>query len=93
MDPRIAERVKRVLLQGVTRRSEMRTHLTIYVEDNFKDIPRSNTAFYPSDRALSSLMYRGLLLNRYSHMDEERVLALVRIYIPFIYEAKFANDT
>ena len=51
------ERVKKMLLLGVTQRSEMRRHLNVFVSENFPDVSELDASFYPSDQALSSLMY------------------------------------
>ena len=71
------ELIKRSLLKGITRRSDLRGVISLYNEDNFTDVKLTDSSFYPSDSTLSSIMYRCMLHNRYSHMDEERVLALV----------------
>ena len=52
------ERVKKMLLLGVTQWSEMRRHLNVFVAENFPDVSELDSSFYPSDQALSSLMYR-----------------------------------
>ena len=51
------EHVKKMLLLGVTQRSEMRRHLNVFVAENFPDVSELDSSFYPSDQALSSLMY------------------------------------
>ena len=72
------ERVKKMLLLGVTQRSEMRRHINIFVAENFPDISKLDSLFYPSDQALSSLMYQAMILHRQTHIDQEHVLRLVR---------------
>ena len=72
------ERVKKMLLLGVTQWSEMRRHLNVFVAENFPDVSELDSFFYPSDQALSSLMYRSMILHRQMHIDQERVLRLVR---------------
>ena len=72
------ECVKKMLLLGMTHQSEMRRHLNIFVAENFPDISELDSSFYPSDQALSSLMYRSMILHRQKHIDQERVLRLVR---------------
>ena len=72
------ERVKKMLLLGVNQWSEMRRHLNIFVSENFPDVSELDSSFYPSDQALSSLMYRSMILHRQTHIDQERVLRLVR---------------
>ena len=72
------EHVKKMLLLGVTQRSEMRRHINVFVVKNFPDISELDSSFYPSDQALSSLMYRAMILHRQMHIDQERVLRLVR---------------
>ena len=72
------EHVKKMLLLGVTQRSEMRRHLNIFVAENFPDISELDSSFYPSDQALSSLMYQLMILHRQTHIDQEHVLRLVR---------------
>ena len=76
-DSRVRERVRKMLLMGVTQRSEMRRHLNVYVEENFPSVCKLDTSFYPSDQCLSSIMYRAMLLHRHSHLDQEKVLSLV----------------
>ena len=44
----------------------------------FPDVSELDSSFYPSDRALSSLMYRSMIIHRQTHIDQERVLRLVR---------------
>ena len=72
------EHVKKMLLLGVTQQSEMRRHINIFVAENFPDISELDSLFYPSDQALSSLMYWVMILHRQMHIDQERVLRLVR---------------
>ena len=72
------ERVKKMLLLGVTQRSEMRRHINIFVAENFPDVSELDSSFYPSDQALSSSMYQAMILHRQTHIDQERVLRLVR---------------
>ena len=72
------EHVKKMLLIGVTQQSEMRRHLNIFVAENFPDVSELDSSFYPSDQSLSSLMYRSMILHRQMHIDQERVLRLVR---------------
>ena len=72
------ERVKKMLLLGVTQRSEMRRHINVFVAENFPDVSELDSLFYPSDQALSSLMYWAMILHRQMHIDQERVLRLVR---------------
>ena len=72
------ERVKKMLLLGVTQRSEMRRHINVFVAKNFPDVSKLDSLFYPSDQALSSLMYWVMILHRQMHIDQERVLRLVR---------------
>ena len=77
VDSRVWERVRKMLLMGMTQRSEMRRHLNVYIEENFPSISKLDTSFYPSDQCLSSIMYRAMLLHHHSHLDQEKVLALV----------------
>ena len=70
--------MKKMLLLGVTQWSEMRRHLNVFVAENFTDVSKLDSSFYPSDQALSSLMYRLMILHRQTHIDQERVLRLVR---------------
>ena len=72
------ERVKKMLLLGMTQWSEMRRHLNVFVAKNFPDVSKLDSSFYPSDQALSSLMYRSMILHRQMHIDQERVLRFVR---------------
>ena len=72
------ERVKKMLLLGVTQQSEMRRHINIFVAENFPDVSELDFLFYPSDQVLSSLMYRAMILHRQMHIDQEHVLRLVR---------------
>ena len=64
---RVRERVWKMLLMGVTQRSEMHRHLNIFVEENFPSVSNLDTSFYPSDQSLSSIMYRAMILHRHSH--------------------------
>ena len=72
------ERVKKMLLLGVTQRSEMMRHINIFVAENFPDVSELDSSFYPSDQVLSSLMYQAMILHRQMYIDQERVLRLVR---------------
>ena len=72
------ECVKKMLLLGVTQRSEMRRHINVFVAENFPDISELHSSFYPSDQVLSSLMYWAMILYRQTHIDQEHVLRLVR---------------
>ena len=72
------ECVEKMLLLGMTQWSEMRRHLNVFVAENFPDISELDSSFYPSNQALSSLMYRSMILHRQMHIDQERVLRLVR---------------
>ena len=45
---------------------------------HFPDISKLDSSFYPSDQALSSLMYQAMILHRQMHIDQEHVLRLVR---------------
>ena len=72
------EHVKKMLLLGVTQQSEMRRHINVFVAENFPDISKLDSSFYPSDQALSSLMYWAMILHRQMHIDQECVLRLVR---------------
>ena len=73
-----------MLLLGVTQRSEMKRHLSVFVSENFPDVSELDASFYPSDGALSSLMYRAMILHRQTHIDQERVLRLVRFIWQYI---------
>ena len=75
-------RVKKMLLLGVTQRSEMKRHINVFVAENFPDVSELDSLFYPSDQVLSSLMYQVMILHRQMHIDQECVLRLVR----FIWE-------
>ena len=72
------EHVKKMLLLGVTQRSEMRRHIKVFVAENFPDVSELDSLFYPSDQVLSSLMYRVMILHRQTHIDQECVLRLLR---------------
>ena len=77
VDKRVKERVKKMLLMRVTQRSEMRRHINIYVEENFPSVSKLDTSYYPTDKCLSSIMYRAMILHRHTHMDQEKILSLV----------------
>ena len=81
VDSRVRERVRKMLLMGVTQWSEMRRHINIFVEENFPSVSKLDTSFYPSDQCLSSIMYRAMILHRHSHLDQEKVLTLVSKYL------------
>ena len=78
VDKRVKERVRKMLLMGVTQRSEMRRHINIFVEENFPSVSKLDTSYYPSDQCLSSIMYRAMIMHRHTHMDQEKVLSLVK---------------
>ena len=73
----IIEHVKKALLEGVIQRSEMQRHIHMLVKDKYPEVLETNTAYYPSDRALSSLMYQCHLYNRWNQMDTQRVIDMV----------------
>ena len=56
----------------------MRRHINVFVAENFLDISELDSSFYPSNQALSSLMYQAMILHRQMHIDQECVLRLVR---------------
>ena len=70
--------MRKMLLMGVTQRSEMRQHINIYVEESFPSVSKLDASFFPSNQCLSSIMYRAMILHRHSHLDQEKVLTLVR---------------
>ena len=72
------EHVKKMLLLGVTQQSEMRRHINVFVAENFPDVSELDSLFYPSNQALSSLMYWVMILHRQTHIDQECVLRLLR---------------
>ena len=72
------EHVKKMLLLGMTQQSEMRRHINVFVAVNFPDVSELDSSFYPSDQVLNSLMYQAMILHRQTHIDQERVLRLVR---------------
>ena len=80
MDKRVKERVRKMLLMGVTQRSEMCHHINIFVEENFPSVSKLDTSFHPTDQCLSSIMYRAMMMHRHTHMDQEKVLCLVKIH-------------
>ena len=82
--------MKKMLLLGVTQRSEMRRHIDIFVTENFPDVSKLDSLFYPSDQVLSSLMYRAMILHRQAHIDQNRVLRLVRFTWLFKFNPKFS---
>ena len=55
----------------------MRRHINVFVAENFSDVSELDSLFYPSDQALSSLMYQAMILHRQMHIDQERVLRLL----------------
>ena len=72
------ERIRKMLMLGVTQRSEMRRHINVFVQEHFPDISEMDASFYPGDQALRSIMYRSMLLHRQTHIDQEQFLNLVR---------------
>ena len=56
----------------------MRWHINIYVEENFPSVSKLDASFFPSDPCLSSIMYQAMILHRHSHLDQEKVLTVVR---------------
>ena len=50
----------------------------MFLWPRISDVSELDSSFYPSDQALSSLMYRVMILHRQTHIDQERVLRLVR---------------
>ena len=42
----------------------MRRHINVFVAKNFPDVSELDSSFYPSEQALSSLMYRAMILHR-----------------------------
>ena len=79
VDRRVKEHIWKMLLLGVTQRSEMRRHINVSVQENFPDVSELNSSFYLADQALSLIMYRAMLLHQHTHIDQECVLSLVRL--------------
>ena len=75
------EHVKKMLLLGVTQRSEMRRHINVFVAENFPDVSKLDSSYYPSDQALSSLMYRAMILHRQMHIDQECVFGACKVHM------------
>ena len=73
------EQIQKMLMLGVTQRSEMRRHINVFVQEHFPDVSEMDASFYPGDQALSSIMYHAMLLHRHTHIDQEWVLSLVRL--------------
>ena len=81
VDKRVKERVRKMLLMGITQRSEMHRHINIFVEENFPSVLKLDTSFHPTDQCLSSIMYRAMMMHRHTHMDQEKVLSLVKKHL------------
>ena len=47
------------------------------VKDKYPEVLETNTVYYPSDWALSNLMYHCHLYNRWNQMDSQRVIDMV----------------
>ena len=75
------ERVRKMLLMGITQRSEMHRHINIFVEENFPLVLKLDASFHPTDQCLSSIMYRAMMMHRHTHIDQEKVLSLVKKHL------------
>ena len=80
VDKRVKEKVRKMLLMGITQRLEMRRHINNFVEENFPSVSKLDTSFHPTDQCLSSIMYRAVMMHRHMHMDQGKVLSLVKIH-------------
>ena len=49
VDKRVKERVRKMLLMGITQRLEMHRHINIFVEENFPLVSKLDTSFHPTD--------------------------------------------
>ena len=47
VDRRVKEHIWKMLLLGVTQRSEMRRHINVFVQENFPDVLELDSSFYP----------------------------------------------
>ena len=79
VDRRVREWIRKMLMLSVTQRSEMRRHINVFVQEHFPDVSEMDASFYAGDQALSSIMYRTVLLHRHTDIDQEWVLSLVRL--------------
>ena len=79
VDRRVREWIQKMLMLGVTQRSEMRRHINIFVQEHFPDVSEMDASFYLGDQALSLIMYCSMLLHQHTHIDQDWVLSLVRL--------------
>ena len=59
VDRRVREQIRKMLMLGVTQRSEMRRHINVFVQE----VSEMDASFYLGDQALSSIMYCAMLLH------------------------------
>ena len=59
--------------RGVTTKSDMKCHLTLYAEEKFPDASIADAAYYPGDKAISDALYAGRLQLRYDSIDKKNV--------------------
>ena len=55
----------------------MQHHICMLVKEKYPEVLETNTAYYPTDKALSSLIYRCHLYNKWNQMDSQRVIDMV----------------
>ena len=63
VDRRVREQIRKMLMLGVTQKSEMRRHINIFVQEHLPHISKMDASFYPGDQALSLIMYHVMLLH------------------------------
>ena len=79
--PNITARTEHLLEIGVTTRTKMKRHLRTFVKEKFgQNTNKMDTAYFPSDRTISSTMYNSMMKLRNSKFDSENVLQMVKLW-------------
>ena len=62
-------------------RTEMKRHFRTFVKEKFgQNANEMDTAYFPSDRTISSTMYNSMMKLRNSKFDLENVLQMVKLW-------------
>ena len=86
--PELTRRIRELMdTQNITNTAEMRNHLRAYVRDNFPESHPLDTAFSPTDHAISMAIQRHLGDKRHHMNDQADVIAKVAEW-----KKKWPND-
>lgn len=73
----LREKAFECVKHGVTRRGDLRRHLKMFAEDNFKGASVVNASYYPNDKSLTNALYDGRMRLRYDRIDDQNNVELM----------------